>query len=273
MFKLYKEAFKTTIDTIILATPLVLFTFVLSIYLSFSKSSINSVPLLILTVITVLLMISAFMSGWFYMVKKAVKLSQKVFVLDADRAKATFALLKTIPTGIGKYFLPFLVMNILLILIIILLSIFIHDIGMILVGDVGIAPDVIKNALLSSENLKPFLESLSYEQLVKLNYWNLLILFFNTIFTFLFMLLIPEIIYSTSNPFKAMFKSIVKLFSKFYKSIKLYFYIAVVNFILSLLNSIVAGNLILYFLVLLLYFYFIVYITVLIFTYYEKEFQ
>ena len=108
MFKLFKEAFKTTNDCIILAIPLVLFMWILSFYFAFSNTVVNDPAELLLAFVTVLFMLGAFLSGWFYMVQKAINVSKQVYVLDEDRAKATMNLFKVIPYGIGKYFLSFI---------------------------------------------------------------------------------------------------------------------------------------------------------------------
>ena len=108
MLKLFRDTVKTTNDNIILATPLIVFMWVLSLYLSFSKSSVTSVPLMILFFTTVIFMTAAFFSGWFYMVKEAIILSKQVFVLDEDKSKAVFNLLKTFSSGIGQFFLSFI---------------------------------------------------------------------------------------------------------------------------------------------------------------------
>ena len=92
MLNLFKENIKITNDNIILATPLIVFMWLSSLYISYSKGAVNSLPLLILTGVTTLFMTSAFLAGWFYMVKKAIQLSKQVFVLDTDKAKATLNL-------------------------------------------------------------------------------------------------------------------------------------------------------------------------------------
>ena len=74
MRKLFRETVKITNENIILATPLVVFMWILTSYVSFSQQTVNSMPLLVLSSVTVIVMTAAFFGGWFYMVKKAVKL-------------------------------------------------------------------------------------------------------------------------------------------------------------------------------------------------------
>ena len=72
MGKLFKDAIGITNDCIIIAFPLILFMWILSLYVSFSRETVNSLPLVLLSSVTVLVMTAAFLAGWFYMVKKAV---------------------------------------------------------------------------------------------------------------------------------------------------------------------------------------------------------
>ena len=94
MRELFKEAIKVTNYNIILAIPLIVFIKVLDLYSLYSKYNIDSTPKFLIASITVLFMFGVFCAGWFYMVKGAVKLSKKIFILDTDRAKATLHLFK-----------------------------------------------------------------------------------------------------------------------------------------------------------------------------------
>lgn len=273
MIKLFKDTVKTTNDNIILATPLILFMWLLSMYLGFSKGSMTSLPLILLSFITVLFMTAAFFAGWFYMVKKAIKLSKEVFVLDIDHSRATFDLLKKIPAGIGKYFLPFLGMIILALFIVSGVAALVFKLGMLWIGNLGLDPVQLKGALSSSVDMKAFLDSLTFDQLIKLNNWNLLFMGATGIMSFLFMLWIPEIVYNTKNPLKAIFTSIKKIFKKPLKALKLFLFMTIVNFILSFISTFSIINPILYFVMLVVYFYFLVYMVVLIFSYYDREFE
>ena len=272
MLNLFKENIKITNDNIILATPLILFMWLSSLYISFSKGAVNSLPLLILTGITTLFMTSAFLAGWFYMVKKAVQLSKQVFVLDTDKAKATLNLIKTIPTGIGKYFLSFVGQIIFSMVIFVITGIITYKLGMLLIGDVGIDPVQLKSVLSSSTEVRTFLDTLTIDQLIKLNNWNLLLMLTTGILSFLLMLWIPEILFQTKNPFTALFKSIAKIFKKPMKSIKLFLFITVLNFGISFVSTFSMLNPFIYFVMMVMYFYFLVYLVVLIFTYYDREF-
>ena len=273
MLKLFKNTIEITNNNIILATPLIVFMWILSLYLGFSKMSVNSLPLLFLSFVTVILMTSAFFAGWFYMIKQAIDLSKQVFLLDEDKNKAIFNLLKTIPSGIGQYFLSFLGLILISLIIISIVGFLSYQAGMMLIGNLDLDVVQLKNVLYSTSDMKLFLDSLTFEQLMKLNNWNMLILGFTSITSFLLMLWIPEIIYSSKNPFLALFKSIAKIFKRPWKSFKLFIFMSFLNFILSFISTFSIINPFIYFIMLVLYFYFIVYLVVLIFNYYDREFM
>ena len=271
MFKLLKEAFKTANDCIILAIPLVLFMWILSFYFGFSNTVVNSPAEFILAFITVLFMTGAFLSGWFYMVKNAIGISHKVFVMDADRAKATMNLFKDIPYGIGQYFLSFVLMSLTFLLIVVITAMLVYLIGDMYIGNV-FTPEQLSAALSSTQDMKIFLDSLDNDQLIKLNLWNLLIMGTTTILSFIFMLWIPEIIYKTVNPLLALFRAIKKVFVRFKTSLVVFIYISVLNLIMSFIGTFTLVHPLLYILIMVLYFYFIIYVVILLFLYYESEF-
>ena len=272
MGKLFRETVGVTNDNIIIAFPLILFMWVLTLYITFSRQTVNSLPLFILSSVTVLVMTGAFLAGWFYMIKKAVKLSKQVFVLDTDRAKATFNLLKTIPAGIGKYFLSYSGMIIIGGFIAAILGACVFQIGIHLIGSLDLNPEQLKSVLSSASDMKAFLDSLSFEQLIRLNNWNLLFLATTTVMSFLFMLWAPEIAFNTRNPFMALVNSVKKIFHRFGRCLKLFVFLTFLNFILSFINTFSLFNPILYFIMTVVYFYFLVYLVMLIFLYYEREF-
>ena len=107
MFKLFKETFRTTNEGIILATPLVLFMWLLTLYIAYSKEVVDTIPEIILSAVTMLFMASAFCAGWFYMVKKSVDFSKKNFIMDSDKASESLKLMQALPVGVGKYFLTY----------------------------------------------------------------------------------------------------------------------------------------------------------------------
>jgi len=272
MIKLIKNAVKITNDNIILTIPLIIFMWIIGAYLGYSKFTADTLAEIVLAGVTLLFLFGAFLSGWFYMVKKAVQLSKNVFVLDEERAKAVLNLFKFIPAGIGKYFLSFIGLSLLFIALVFLFGAAIYNTGAYFIGNLDLDPLQIKQAMTTPNDMKTFIDALSDQQLIMLSKWNLLFIVASALFSFFTFLWVPEIIYSTKNPFMALIYSIKKIFQKFLKTIKLFLFIMLLNFVISFISTFAMFNPFVYLLTMIIYFYFLVYVIVLIFIYYESEF-
>lgn len=272
MIKLFKDAFGITTNNIILATPLVLFMVLVSMYLGFSRYTVDTLPEAMLSFVTLWIMFAAFLAAWFFMVKKAVELSKTVFVMDDDQAKATLNLMKEIPTGVGTYFLSFLGFILLFLIILTLWGALVFHLGQSFIGGLNLDPSQMKEPIASVQELSLFIDKLTPQQVIKLSQWSFFIFISNAIFSFILMLWTPEILFSTKNPFTALFKSVKKVFMRIGHAIKLFLYITLLNFSLSFLNTFAILNPVTYFIMMIVYFYFLVYLVVLVFLYYEREF-
>lgn len=273
MIKYFQKAFQITNDNIILTTPMVLFLFLLSIYIGIAQGAPINLASSILISLTTLFMLSAFFAGWFYMVQKAIELDKKEFILDQDKAKASFGLMKEIYVGVGEYFFSFIGALILYVFFILALLLVGFKIGFHYIGDVGVSISSLREAFVSSAAMKSLVTSLNSEQLIKLNSWNILFLAVTSIFSFFTMFWPAQIVAGVKNPLVALFKSIGSIFKKPLSAIVLFLYVSFINFVISFVSAVSAVNTILYFISMLLYFYFLVYVVVLIFLYYDREMQ
>ena len=262
MLNCIKTGFQLTNKYIILATPLILFSLLSSLYVLFSfRGELINV---ILSLVLFVLMLGAFLSGWAYMLKKCV-LKQN----DDDPN----LLIKEFPSGVGDYFLPVLglICNIFLLSALFLLGAYL--VGTKFIGDVGISAQALSKAFDSMEALKLFMMSLSKEQIIKLNAWNFLILITMSVEYFLLMFQLPTLVFKCANPFKAFFISLKDLFSKmFLKNVLLYFLLFISYSVLSILTTIFVVNVVMHFIFTLINFYYLVFIAVLVFNYYYENF-
>ena len=272
MLQLFKNSFKTTNDCIILATPLIIFLSILSWYYKYAVVAIDTTPKLILAIITIFVMLSGFMAAWLYMAKKTISLSRKIFVFDKDRAKALWALVLSLPKGIGRLFLPSI--GVISIYILIYTLIF-SGIGYIVgkfIGTIDFSELDYQSIFLFGQEFANEISELSQNELLVLQCWYILALVSIAVVSFITMLWIPEIVYTDKVSFEALYYSIIKIFTHLKNSIILYLYIVFLVVLISILNTFLMFNPILYFIVLLLFYYFLVYIVVLLFSYYEQTF-
>jgi len=257
-----KEVFKTTNNYIVLATPLILYSLFSNVYAAISAN--GKLISIIFAIILLTLMSAAFIAGWFKMVKEAI---------NDSYSENPNLLIKDFLSGVGEYFIPSTGVVIVISLFSILALIGAFLVGHNLIGDIGITVEQLNNAMSSSEELKLFISSLSDVQYIRISQWNLLILSTMSLVYFLLIFYLPALFYKNKNPFLALFIGIKDLFTRkiffvFFLTLSaLFFYL-----FLSMLSAVTMHNLILHFIVTLLNFYFIIWISVYIFSFYNNNF-
>ena len=279
MKELFKDAAKITNYNLILTIPMIIFVKILDLYSLYSKYTVDSIPKFILATITMLFMFGVFCSGWFYMVERAIELSKKVFVLDEDRAKATLNLFKSIPQGVGKFFLSFVGVYIIFALIQIFATPLVYLFGTKIIGVlddasmISLQQTIMDPAITTNQGMAVFIDKLTPEQLIFFGKWSLLLMIVTSIVMYLLMLWIPEIIYKTPNPLVALWNSLVNLFKDFFTSFRLFISLWLMGFALLFINTFAVINPVAYIIMNLALFYFSVYFVVLIFLYYDRKFS
>ncbi len=278
MKNLFRDAAKITNYNLILTIPLIIFVKVLDLYSLYSKYTVDSVPKFFLASITILFMFGVFCSGWFYMVERAINLSKKVFVLDEDRAKATLHLFKTIPDGIGKFFLSFVGVYVIFFLIQLVATPIVYLLGANIIGALDDASmlklqqTVMDPAIASNQGMAAIIDRLTPEQIIFFGKWSLLFMVVTSIIMYLLMLWIPEIIYKNPNPLAALWDSLIKLFRDFFMSFRLFISLWLMGFALLFVNTFALINPVAYIIMSIVLFYFSVYLVVIIFLYYDRKF-
>ena len=83
MLSIIKQSFDFTNKYIILATPLILFSLLSSLYILFSIG--GNLISLIFAMVLFTLMLGAFLSGWFFMIKEHINRWQKFLLITLKR--------------------------------------------------------------------------------------------------------------------------------------------------------------------------------------------
>lgn len=261
MNKFFNETIKTTNKYIVLATPLILFTLISNLYFFIVAS--GKIINLLIGIVLLFFMCGAFIAGWFKMVKSAVN--------DEEDGNPN-SIMKNFVSGVGEYILPSLGGIAITFIAFVIVSAISYFIGMKFIGDPGINPQELRDAMLNTAALKSFLEALTPEQIAKFGNWNLLLFISVNLYYFIIMLYFPTIFYENKNPLIAFGISLKRLFNKkIFKSIILFVIVAFLYFLLSLLSVLFGNNLIMHFLLTLLNFYFITAVAVAVFSYYNKN--
>lgn len=258
-----QKVFDLTNKYIVLATPLILYSLISSVYMVLATSG-GKIINYIFAIILFILMTAAFIAGWFKMIKSAV--------MEEDENEPN-KLITEFTSGVGEYFLSSIGAIFVMFVVSTVLLILSYYIGMNTIGDVGISAENLTSAFQNPSALKAFVEGLSIEQLTKLNLWNILILVFVTFSYFLLFLYIPALFFKNKNPFFALCISLKDLFNKkILKTLGIFLLIFILNFILSIFSAIFGANTVIHFIFTLINFYFITLVGVGVFYYYYNNF-
>lgn len=272
MFKLFKISFKKANDCLILAVPLVIFLSVLGWYLNFAINSVDETGKLICAAITFFVMFCGFTALWLYMVKKILPLSGKIYVFEKDRAKDLWETFLSLPKGIGRLFVPAMGVTAVYLLAYTLIFLAVNYFVSKYAGAIDFNSFDINLYALSFDSFTDAIETLEPAEIRILEIWYISMFLSMLAVSFVTILWIPEIVYGHKNSFKALFSSILKVFANFGETFILFVYIAFIVKLLSVVNTILLFAPAAYFFVLLATCYFIVYLVVLLFTYYERKF-
>lgn len=249
MLKLFYNCFKITNENIVLAALLVVFVNILAAYLNFARNFEFTIVQALFTIVTTIVVISAFLSVWLYLLKKFIKLSGKEFVYENDRTSALVQILKSMPNGFGKLFLPFIwVVSMAIMIFLIGYNFIDNTLSLKIINTLG--------------NFNIFFDDVI----------SVIVFITISLIGFWCILWVPEIIYSNNNPFLALIYSIKKILITFPRTLALYLYVYLFYVLLQLAVFETSSMPVLYFIILLLYYYFVTYTIVLIFKYYEQNF-
>ena len=257
-----KDSFKLTNKYINLATPLILFSLLSSLYMIFSATGNNLN--IIIGFILLFLMLGAFLAGWLKMVSECVKNP------DSENPNRLFS---EFPSGVGEYFLSVLGMLVNIFIIGTVLFFISYYTGMKLIGDVGISANDFANSMSSVESIKTFLDGLTEVQLNKLNEWNFLLFFTMSLTYFVIMFYSPCVFFKEKNPYKALLIAFKDLFSKkFFRNLGLFLTVFCMYFVISIFVTFSGKNPILYFIFTLVNFYFMTFAVVYIYNFYYNNY-
>ncbi len=276
MTSLIKKAFDITRENIVTAQPLIVFLLVISISSIGLARQSNKIAFIIFFIANFLLT-TAFLAGWFFMVKKTVQHAKIEYEKPEERAAASLDLLKEFFPGVSAYFVPVTVVFLIYVLLsagIVYLVGVEWGIGYLTSHNVHIEK-IYQAAMQSQQALEQFLYSLTFGQIKAINYWMTAITFAAAVYSFVTLFWFPSLFYMEKitfwSPFVSFWKNLKFLFKNFLGSVGVMCFLSILNFIVFVINAIFSINIILSVIAFFIMFYFATYYVVLIFLYYDSK--
>lgn len=275
-----QKAFELTKDNVILAQPLIIFLIVLTFTLAGLAQQKNHITYIIFFIANVLLC-TAFFSGWFYMIKKAILNADKDYKNPEEKNKASMALGGEFFKGVGEYFLSVTFTIAAYFVVYVLLLFVSYKAGLQFIP----TPHLDWQKLMTMGNATPvemqqYVSTLSFAQLKAINLWMLYGFGIVSVFSFITMFLFPAVFDNNKNgkkdfvlyaPYRAFNRNLIFIFKNFFGSLGLLIFLFFVNFILSILSIVFNLNIVLSVIGLIISLYFMTYAVVLVFLYYEQK--
>lgn len=274
-----KKAFDITKDNIIVAQPLIIFFIIITLTTSALMQQTDKILYGVFLIANILLA-TAFFAGWFYMIKQAIELNKKAenneFASDKERNSASFALGNKFFDGVGEYFVPVSYTIITYVVVYGLLLFLCYEAGTHFLPDTKVDWNQFMTVANSSvAEMQKYVFSMSYAQIKAVNLWMFYLGSCVSIFAFLTMFLFPALFdkkdFVFFVPFQAFNRNLMFVFKHFFPSLVLLIFIFFLNIILSFLSIIFNINVVLSVIGLLISFYFMTYVMVLVFLYYEDN--
>ncbi len=276
MASVIKKAFDITRDNIVTAQPLIVFLLIISLTTVGLAQQSNKIAFIIFFISNFLLT-TAFLAGWFYMVKKTVLLSKVEYEKPEERTAASFDLLKDFFPGVSAYFVPVTVVFLIYVLLsagIIYLVGVEWGFGYLTSHNVHLTK-IYQAALQSQQALEKYLYSMTFGQIQAINIWMMAVTFAAAVYSFLTLFWFPALFYMEKinflSPFTSFWKNIKFLFKNFLGALGIMCFLSILNFAVFMVNAVFSINIILSVIAFFIMFYFATYYIILIFLYYDTK--
>ena len=274
MFNIFKRSFNIATSNHIIPLFFVLYMIIFSLVLQKTVVSSNVIMTNIIF-FGLFLFSAAFFAGWFEMVKQAILNNDKNFANEVERIKSSIALRKDFFEGITKNILPLaggIFLYYAVFLVIVYLDVIVAE---KFFGKIDFLANDLKIITQSNEAMVAYFKALPNEKLLRLFSWEMLFLITSGIYSLLTLFWVSALYFNkkeTKNPFMAYAYSFEALFKKPFSVILFNILIALMLFVYTQLAPLTVLNPVLSFIYMVVGIYFFVFLTVLIFNYYARNF-
>ncbi len=270
--KAINKSFLIVWKNLIFIQPFILFLLIFTLFAGGVYGTMRNGLAFIIFSSSLMLLIAAFIAGWFYMAKKTIAYELYDMQDDEDeKVIKSFSLIKHFFPGVGKYFLPVVGLGILYVAFVVLVMFLGYKFGLKYIGAADIDFMKLNEASASSQEMQAYFATLPADKAFSIVKWVSYMFVIATGVQFLTMWWFPALFYNTKNPLKALGLGFVFLFRKFGASIGITFFLIVFNFFISLFTSVFGKNVIASLVSFLMFVFYAAYYVVLIFLYYGQN--
>ena len=220
--------------------------------------------------ISVFLLSSAFLSGWFFINKKAVD----DYNPDDDKETVVSKSIKNLKLyfqGVGANFLRILLGILILICIYSVFAFFIYKAGMIYIGSSDIFYDLTKLSVQNQQDLINYINTTTLPQQLIFIKWVLLYSVFILLMHFFATLYLAVIIFEKNNIFHLLYKTIVFIFKNILGCIGIILWLFLIYIILNVISALLGVNSLAFAVSIILFSFYLNYYILLVFCFYNDK--
>ena len=267
---------KNSFNIVIKNYTITLFFVLCLILVSLVSTRLNSMPTILgfCTIIGLFFFICAFFAGWFGMIKVAIENSYQEKTKE-EELKDILSLKGEFLNFVGSHIFPMILTFILYSILLIVYFNVVVALADKFVGNIDFLYNDTKNILNSESQLVQYFSTLPKEKITLIFAWQLVLILSVFVFNLFTLLWVPALFLNKSNSknsFKAFLSSLSVIFQKPFGVIGFNLLLGVFYFVVSQLSILGKLHPVLSFLYMVLWVYFFVFMNVLIFNYYGKNF-
>lgn len=217
---------------------------------------------------------TAFLSGWFACIKKAITFKNRKYSNPSENSNAQIEILKNFFPGVAEYMLPMTIYMAIYFILSAMTVVGFRLCSMKVIAMYKIPKEFFDVAATSSQQkiMEYIPANLTVEQLqiILLLFISGFVVYF--LFTLVVLWFAPAMYYDSKNPITAIFLALKFLFKNFGMSFLIVFVMFLINLILSVINAFIGSGFLVFIPLCLVLVYLLYYVTT-VFMYYESKTQ
>lgn len=263
------ESFNILKSNLIVIQPFIFFMLVISLFISPISYKNGVTPAMMVFLVSIFALVCAFLAGWFQLFQAAIRNYRKD-LKDDEKSLVSFSVLREFFPAVGRFFIPISIAVLLYCGLLFFVLKFALIMGQNFIGiPESFKVDNLLQIFGDEKKAYAFISALSESDKMKISQWNILTLFVTGAYSYVTMFWFPAIVMNGENAFKALVTGFKAVFSRPSITFGIFIFYWLLNFISSIIGSMLPGNFIVQLLNLMFMIFVMNYFIMAVFVYFE----
>ncbi len=273
MIRTIKTSFNILKNNLIIIQPLLIFMIIFGILAQPLSLSGGNIMQMAINGILLYLIVTTFISGWFYMIKLVVRDRNKEYNTPEEVGIAQIELLKSFFVGVGEYIVPMILNVFLYVLLFAAFSFLVYKVGVHFIGHIDMPKEMVKALSGTEKDVYNFLLSPAFTADLKnqLKEWVIFLLCSNFVLAAITMFMGAIAFFKTQNPLKILVENVKFIFRNFIETIIITTLLLSLNLTVFVINITTSTNVILSVISIFVTIMYLSYYVIIAFLYYDEK--